>query len=375
LLDEVGSGTDPAEGGALGTALVEHFRNRGALVLASTHHGMLKTYATTTPGVASASFQFDPATYEPLYQLVEGSTGRSLAIEMARRLGLPERVIQRARELQNEKERQVEDMLHQLESDGQELAEEKEELLRERQALEETLRRQRERQRELERNRHEEMEDFKKRLQEEAEAARAELKEVLKEVRLRAESREAQDGGAVSLPKLESQADEQIEQIQTHWTPAAPETEPRPSIDVNLGDRVKISSLALTGTVVELLGDEEVEVTVRDKKLRIPMSDLEVATPARRRVETVVTHTHVPERKHVPHELNVIGCTVDEALTQADKFLDDAFLSEHRTVRLIHGLGKGRLRHAIREWLQTHPHVTGHQSDQSGAVTVVELKD
>jgi DNA mismatch repair protein MutS2 len=76
----------------------------------------------------------------------------------------------------------------------------------------------------------------------------------------------------------------------------------------------------------------------------------------------------------VPQELNVIGCTVDEALSQADKFLDDAFLCEHRTVRLIHGLGKGRLKNAIHAWLENHPHVTGHQAERSGAVTVVELK-
>ena len=84
--------------------------------------------------------------------------------------------------------------------------------------------------------------------------------------------------------------------------------------------------------------------------------------------------TQVPETKHVPQELNVIGRTVDEAISQADKFLDDAFLSEHRTVRLIHGLGRGRLKKAIGKWLETHPQVTSHQPEGSGAVTVVELK-
>jgi DNA mismatch repair protein MutS2 len=123
------------------------------------------------------------------------------------------------------------------------------------------------------------------------------------------------------------------------------------------------------------LGDE-VEVTVRDKKLRISTTDLQAVSPAQRsEPKSSPSHTSVPERKFVPHELNVIGCTVDEALSQADKFLDDAFLSEHRTVRLIHGHGKGRLRNAIREWLLKHPHVTNHQSEQSGAVTVVELKE
>jgi DNA mismatch repair protein MutS2 len=373
LLDEVGSGTDPAEGGALGTALVDHFRRRGALVLASTHHGMLKTYATTTPGVNSASFQFDPETYEPLYQLVVGSTGRSLALEMALRLGLPGKVVDRARELQSEKERQVEDMLHRLESDSHKLDQDKEELARERKALDEALHRQKEKEREFAQSRKEEMETFKANLREETEQARAELREILLEAKQRMAA-EARQPRALSIPQLEKQADERIEHIEAQLAPSPPETEPRPSIDVNHGDRVTISSLGLTGIVVEILGNDEVEVSVRDKKLRIPLSDLEAASPARP-VEISSYRTYLPDRKLVPQELNVIGCTVDEALSQADKFLDDAFLSEYRTVRLIHGLGKGRLRNALREWLTTHPHVTGHQSEQSGAVTVVELKD
>jgi DNA mismatch repair protein MutS2 len=140
--------------------------------------------------------------------------------------------------------------------------------------------------------------------------------------------------------------------------------------------QVKIASLGLTGVVVETLG-HDVEVMVRDKKLRIPLANLAAASPQKAESPDTAnrfTHTQIPDRKAVPQELNVIGCTVDEAISQADKFLDDAFLAEHQTVRLIHGLGKRRLKNAIHDWLESHPHVTGQQSEQSGAVTVVELK-
>ena len=93
LLDEVGAGTDPTEGGALGVAIVEHFRQRGAMVLATTHHGLMKAYAQSTPGVATASFGYHPETYEPTYRLTLGAPGRSLALEMAERLGLPAEVV------------------------------------------------------------------------------------------------------------------------------------------------------------------------------------------------------------------------------------------------------------------------------------------
>jgi DNA mismatch repair protein MutS2 len=373
LLDEVGTGTDPAEGGALGTALVEHFRTRGALVLASTHHGMLKSYATTAPGVGSASFQFDPETYEPIYELVEGSTGRSLAFEMALRLGLSEKVVERARALQNEKERQVEDLLAQLETEGQELARARESLSQERRAVDETLRRQRALERELATSKEQQLNAFQDELREKMAGARSELDEILEAAQAQ---RTAETATAPPVEQIEQLAGQQIEEMAKQLLPQQEEHEPLPDLDVCAGMQVKIASLGLTGVVVETLG-HDVEVMVRDKKLRIPLANLAAASPQKAESPDTAnrfTHTQIPDRKAVPQELNVIGCTVDEAISQADKFLDDAFLAEHQTVRLIHGLGKRRLKNAIHDWLESHPHVTGQQSEQSGAVTVVELK-
>ena len=122
LLDEVGAGTDPTEGGALGVAIVEHFRRAGAMVLATTHHGLMKAYAQSTPGVATASFGYDPASYRPTYRLTLGAPGRSLALEMAERLGLPAEVVADARARRDDKERQAEALLARLERDAAALA-------------------------------------------------------------------------------------------------------------------------------------------------------------------------------------------------------------------------------------------------------------
>ena len=118
LLDEVGAGTDPTEGGALGVAIVDHFRQRGALVVATTHHGLMKAYAQSTPGVACASFGYDPDTYEPTYQLAMGVAGRSLALEMAERLGLPAAALTDARSRLDVREAQAEALLKKLEEDN-----------------------------------------------------------------------------------------------------------------------------------------------------------------------------------------------------------------------------------------------------------------
>ena len=367
LLDEVGAGTDPAEGGALGTALVEHFRRRGGLVLASTHHGMLKAYATTTAGVGSASFEFDPETYEPTYQLVDDSTGRSLAFEIAQRFGLPEDVIRHARALQNQKERQVEGMLERLEAEGQQLARDREKMARDHRALEASLRRQRAVEEELSRSRDDQMKNIREEMREEVARARDEIRRILTEARERSLSRQGE---------VAKDARARLLALTARFQP--PPREGAVPLHLSVGEAVTISSLRLTGQVVEVLSGNEVEVMVRDKRLRIPVSELEAAAP-RKEVKAFggagASQTHLPETKRVPQELNVIGCTVDEALSQADKFLDDAFLSEHRTVRLIHGLGRGRLKNAIGKWLTTHPHVANHQPEGSGAVTVVELKN
>ncbi|MGH9334683.1 MAG: endonuclease MutS2, partial [Vicinamibacteria bacterium] len=380
ILDEVGTGTDPAEGGALGTALVEHFLDRGALVLASTHHSLLKAYAVTHEGVGAASFDFDPRTYAPTYHIVDGARGRSLAFEMAERLGLSRKIVDRARALQSERERQVGELVSRLEADSAEIEKERIRLERERRAAEESRLRLEAQEEEERRERRRRLSAFRASLEEEVQATRRELKNVVAEAkRVVAEVRASRQEDRARLQELEKSLSERIEAVTA---PLLEKAKAEATREVCVGSdgplvpgtRVLVASFGMEG-VIERIAGEEAEILVRDKKLKLPLSSLEALPPeAPTPVSPSFTH-RLPAAKTVPEELYLIGCTVDEALGQADKFLDDALLSEYRQVRLIHGHGTGRLKAALLEWLKGHPHVRKLESASRGGVTVVELKD
>ena len=386
ILDEVGTGTDPAEGGALGTALVEHFLGRGAMVLASTHHGLLKAYALTHEGIGAASFEFDPRTYAPTYRIVEGAAGRSLAFEMASLLGLPPSVVNRARALESERERQVGELVSRLEAESAEMGRERLRLAEDRKAAEESRRRLEEREEEERKERRRRLTAFRASLEEDIDSTRRELRDVVTEAkRAIAEIRASRQEDRARLQELEKTLSNRIEASTAPLLEKAKAETPREAFPsspeaIGPGTRVLVASFGMEGIVERIAGDEA-EVVVRDKKLKLPVSSLE-ALPPMASMAPVASGpaprgggTRFPEGKEMPEELNLIGCTVDEALSQADKFLDDALLSEYRHVRLIHGHGTGRLKNALREWLSAHPKVGKLESDSRGGVTVVELKD
>jgi DNA mismatch repair protein MutS2 len=388
ILDEVGTGTDPAEGGALGTALVEHFLERGAMVLASTHHGLLKAYALTHEGIGAASFEFDPRTYAPTYRIVEGAAGRSLAFEMATLLGLPRSIVDRARALESERERQVGELVSRLEAESAEIAQERIRLAEDRKVAEESRRRLEEREEEERLERRRRLTAFRASLEEEVDSTRRELKDVVAEAkRAIAEIRDSRQEDRALLSELEKTLSDRIEASTAPLLEKARAETPKDAFPVSPdairpGTRVLVASFGMEGIVERIAGDEA-EVVVRDKKLKLPVSSLEALPPlappnpasAAKPGRGATTFTTFPGGKQMAEELNLIGCTVDEALSQADKFLDDALLSEYRHVRLIHGHGTGRLKSALREWLSAHPKVEKLESDSRGGVTVVELKD
>ena len=380
ILDEVGTGTDPAEGGALGTALVEHFLERGAMVLASTHHGLLKAYALTHEGIGAASFEFDPATYAPTYRIAEGAAGRSLAFEMATLLGLPRTIVNRARALESERERQVGELVSRLEAETAEIEQERLRLAEDRKGAEESRLRLEVLQEEERQERRRRLSAFRAALEEEVDSTRRELREVVAEAkRAIAEIRTSRQEDRARLQELEKTLSNRIEAstaplFEKAKAETAREAFPVSPDAIRPGTRVLVASFGMEGIVERIAGDEA-EVTVRDKKLKLPVSSLEALPPLAPVPAPRGGGTHFPAGKEMPEELNLIGCTVEEALSQADKFLDDALLSEYRHVRLIHGHGTGRLKSALREWLSAHPKVEKLESESRGGVTVVELKD
>ncbi|HXW07285.1 MAG TPA: Smr/MutS family protein [Vicinamibacterales bacterium] len=396
LLDEAGAGTDPVEGGALAMAMIDHFRLRGALVVATTHFDALKSYASTTEGVTSAGFGFDAATFAPTYRLNYGSPGSSLALEIAMRLGLPASIIDAARAYRGAREAQLAEHLARVERDMQALDHERRLVTRERETVSETAARLQAREQEL-RNREE---TFRRRLEERIEErlreARRDIDAVVDALKARTDSMaaDAERRAARLIPTGQTGAARQEARaaidaigerlrnpVDRPVSPAAAAAAPA-TVDrtAAIGDRVLVGGFGLEG-VVKALHDREAEVDVRGKRLRARLDEIRVlavgaqsAAPARVRV-----NVELQPRDTSLSELNVIGCTVDEAVTATGKFLDGALLGELRTVRVIHGYGTGQLRRALAEFLQAHPFVAhfapAPAEKGGGGVTVVDLKD
>ena len=391
LLDELGAGTDPLEGGALGVAIIDHFRTRGAIVISTTHYEALKTYAATTPGVTAAAFGFTPDTYEPTYHIQYGSPGRSLALEMAGRLGLNGTIIDNARKNLSEREAQLAEHLAKVDSDLRALEHERRLVKRERETLGDADTRARLREESL---RHRE-ETFRLRLNEKLDErlrdARAEIDAIVADLKKQAAALAEQATRNIAPPSTgdvgrlrvdaRTAVDTLVEKYRNDPVPAAPAEAAPPMRHVIVGDRVVLGSLGLEGVVVNV-HDREAEVEVRGKRFRSQTSELRVVggAPAKPEPAAVRVNVQLQPREGVSaSELLLVGNTVDQALDRLEKFLDESLLSEQRTLRLIHGFGTGRLKDAVVDYLHKHPLVTtvrpASPQEGGGGVTIAELKD
>jgi DNA mismatch repair protein MutS2 len=406
LLDELGAGTDPVEGGALGMALVDHFKERGALVLATTHYDALKSYAATTPGVVAAAFNVNPETFAPTYRLIYGSPGASLALDMAARLGLPASIVAAARGFRTTRESQVAEHLARVDQDLQALDRERREVAQKRlelASIENDLRARVDAVKEREQRAQRKADDA---LQQRLREARREIDRVVEDARAKAGALAdaaasprlvtraggiTQSGGRVSgglstgeTGHLRADARAALDAVAGRVRDGSDASdagallppEPPPAIPLETGVRVRVPP-GLEGVVTSVQG-KTAEVSVNGKRVKAAVADLVVlGRPGAPPPATV--RVNVTSSESAAADLNVIGCTVPEAIERTDKFLDQAMLSELREVRVIHGHGTGQLRRAITAFLAEHPQVVraaGAPPNQGGGgVTVVELKD
>jgi DNA mismatch repair protein MutS2 len=395
LLDEPGGGTDPNEGGALATAIIEHFRTRGAIVVATTHFDALKTYAANTEGVASAGFGFDPETFAPTYRLHYGSPGSSLALEISTRLGLPAGIIAYARAQRTRREAQLAEHLAKIEREMQGLDHERRLVARERQMVEETQARLHAREQDL-RGREE---TFKKRLDQRIDErlrdARREIDAVIDGLKARASSIASDAGRRAArlvptgdIGSARADARDALERVEANLrSEVGPPSSPagtsaghlRPAA---IGDRVAVGALGLEG-IVQSLHDGQAEVDVRGKRMRARVGELRVLVPApagaRPKAQVRVSVEMAPRESAVASEINVIGANSEDAVGRVERFLDEASVNDLKSLRIIHGYGTGALRRSIADFLRAHPFVQhfGPAPDNQGGggVTVVELKD
>jgi len=395
LLDEIGSGTDPLEGGALGTAVIEHFRRRGAVVVATTHDEALKSYAATTAGVATAAFGFDAETYAPTYRLVYGAPGRSLAIEIAERLGMPSSVIADARARRSGRESQlaahlarVDQELAALDRERKATADDRQSLAGERERLLEREARLAEREAVLKRR----LDD---RLNEKLREARAEIDRIVAELKHKTEAlgdraaatrKPALSTGDVGALRAEARA--ALAAVGDHLIDR-PAAEPDTRLDTlpSIGQTVFLATFGADAIVRGVSGNR-IDVDVRGKRMRVALADLRSKRPdhasgpdAARGGRSSAARVSAPAlaSSAATRELVVIGATVDEAIARAEKFLDDALLADERRLRIVHGHGTGRLRQALTKFFREHPLVASvaaaDEKEGGGGATIVELKE
>jgi len=390
LVDEMGTGTAPEEGAALAAALLEEFRKRGALTLATTHHDRLKAYASTTPGVINAAMEFDEENLRPTYRLLVGVPGMSSGIEIARRLGLPAGVIEHAEASLSPESREARDLIAYLHRSRDEMEairkQAGEELLgleAERQKLQtEWVERQKKRIAELERSfleLHKRVESDVARLTEDIRdrAVRAQLeKQAQRRIsKIASESRSAADASIVETLAA-SQADLGVA-ARTTAKPLAPE-------ELSPGLRVHVKTFKQP-VVFRRHNGRMAEVEAGPMRMKVPLTDITGIVRRETGSETgavsgqraIAVHRQ-PSDERLADEINVIGCTVEQAIERVDKFLDEAALASKTSVRIIHGHGTGALRRGLAEFLAAHPLVESihHEAEDRGgtAITVAELK-
>jgi DNA mismatch repair protein MutS2 len=397
LLDEVGSGTDPIEGGALGTAAIEHFRQRGAIVVATTHDEALKSYAATTSGVATAAFGFDAETFAPSYRLIYGAPGRSLAIEIAERLGMPASVIEAARARRSGRESQlaahlarVDQELAALDRERKQTQDERRALAAERQQVLERESRLAEREAVLKRRLDDKLNEKLREARTEVDRIVGQLKQKADVLSDRTQARLAARQPAVStgdLGALRAEARAALGAIGATIADS-PAAEPDLTLDEtpDVGQTVYLARFDAEGIVRGATGDR-VDVEVRGKRMRVALRDLRSRRPsdAKRPADSAPRSSRAAvaslsrDSSAATRELVVIGSTVDEAIARAEKFLDDALLADEKRLRVVHGHGTGRLRDGLTKFFRSHPLVASvslaDDKEGGGGATIVELKD
>ncbi|NLN17622.1 MAG: endonuclease MutS2 [Firmicutes bacterium] len=374
LLDEIGAGTDPAEGAALAMALLEEFHRRGCLTVATTHYSELKTFAYVRPGMQNASVQFDVRTLRPTFELTIGVPGQSNAFPIARRLRLPEEIIDRAQSFLADDAVKVEDLIRSLTADSRQAAADRQEA--------ERLRR--------------EARELRDKYRDKLDALLAEKNELLADARRQAlavirESKMKADAILGQLRAATSEAEaaalrgeiereaELIQDLLAEEGPTYEEDDLSEPVDVAVGDRVFVQSVRQEGIVLGPPEEGSVLVQVGSMKLHAKLGDLR-AIPASERKGGAAAYGSLVRGKSttIPPEIHLRGMRAEEALDLADKYLDDALLAGLSQVRIVHGKGAGILREVIHKLLKEHPHVEdfrlGYPNEGGAGVTVATLR-
>jgi DNA mismatch repair protein MutS2 len=386
LVDEMGTGTAPEEGAALAVALLDEFREKNCIVLATTHHDRLKAYASTTPGVVNAAVEFDDVNLRPTYRLMVGVPGGSSGIAIALRLGLAASVIERARSLLTPESREASDLIAYLHRSRDELDRMQQQMTAERHELEEERVKLRTKWVERQQKRIKELEEKFAEMQKRFDENVARVVEAVKERELRGQMeksarRKMQDVRSEAREELNAAVVQTLSDSQVDLGTST-QTEAVSAESLQPGARIRVRGFnkpvifrRLDGTSAEIeAGPLRMKVSVEEI---VSIEAAASAGSAKVASGSVSVHSQQGEGERT-EEINLIGSTVEEATERVDKFLDDAALAHVQRVRIIHGHGTGALRKGLGEFLKTHPLVArqSFETEERGgkAITVVELR-
>lgn len=380
LFDELGAGTDPTEGAALATAILSYLHDKGIRTMATTHYSELKVFALSTPGVENACCEFDVETLRPTYHLLIGVPGKSNAFAISSKLGLPEHIIESAKNHLSEQDESFEDLLTDLETSRRTIEKEQAQITAYKKEIE--LLKQ-----ELDKK-HEKLEERRNRIiqeaNEKASAILREAKEVADDTIKQFHKFGKENISASELEKERERIRKQMAKTQSKKIePVKPRKQHKPG-DFHLGDSVKVLSMNLKGSVSSL-PDAKGNLFVQMGILRsqVHISDLQIIDEPLSETEKQFRRTSTGKMKmnksmSVSPEINLLGKTVDEALAELDKYLDDAYLSHISPVRIVHGKGTGALRNGIHNYLKRLKYVKSYRLGAFGegdaGVTIVEFK-
>lgn len=381
LFDELGAGTDPTEGAALAISILNHLHERGIRTMATTHYSELKVYALTTPGVENACCEFDLETLRPTYHLLIGIPGKSNAFAIAGKLGLPSYIIEEAKRHLSEQDESFEDLLADLEANRRTIEKEQAEIASYRRELERLKDEASQKQKKLD----EQKERILREANEKAHAILAEAKDVADETMRNFHKFGKENISAADMERERERLRKKMASTSSGMNREVkkPQKQHKPG-DFKLGESVKVLSMNLTGTV-NSLPDAKGNVTVQMGILRsqVNISDLEIIEEAPSYSAKQLHKTSKGKMKmgksfSVSAEINLLGKTVDEAVAELDKYLDDASLAHLSSVRVVHGKGTGALRTGIHNYLKRQKRVKSYRLGAFGegdaGVTIVELK-
>ncbi len=373
LLDELGAGTDPVEGSALGHVIMDQLRDKGSKVVVTTHQSELKNYAYQTERVENACVEFDPVSLQPTYELTIGMPGQSNAFEIAMKLGMNNNLVQKARELVPQREMEVGNMIRQLkeshytlDQESREVTKIKEELIKERERLNQAKIEFEQEQQEIIACAREDAARELRRVKQEAGEALQEFKDLVKD-----------KDKPPKWHEIEEKR-QRIKNIVVHKYPDEIKTEKQDQ-KIRTGDYVLIKNINQKGYVLGSYGAQgDVSIQVGSMKFNVRPENLvkldmpvPAGTPWR-------GESYLDKARHISKEIDVRGQLAEDAIMEIDKYLADALLVGLESVRLIHGKGTGALRTAVQKYLKTHPQVKafrdGLPEEGGHGVTVVEFK-